>query len=169
MSVELQSVVDRLELVEQQASLWKLLVMVSLLAAISSIAVTFLKPAAAPAARERVQASVVGANRFVLRDLDGRPAGGMEVRPDGTIRFVLGGGRPTTGAAFLEVQPDGLVHLTLRGPDGTVRAALLAAQTSSLALSTPAQASGATLTALEDGSGALTLRGEGGRIRYRVP
>ena len=169
MSVESQSVLDRLELVEQQASLWKLLVMVSLLAAISSIAVTFLKPAAAPAARERVQASVVEANRFVLRDLDGRPAGGMEVKPDGTIRFVLGGGRPTTGAAFLEVQPDGLVHLTLRGPDGSVRAVLLAAQTSSLALSAPGLASGATLIALEDGSGSLALKGEGGRTRFRVP
>jgi hypothetical protein len=50
-----------------------------------------------------------------------------------------------------------------------VRAALLAAQTSSLTLSTPTQASGVTLIALEDGSGTLTLKGEGGRTRFRAP
>ena len=141
----------------------------AILAAIVAIAVPFLKPAASQPRSERLQASVIEANRFVLRDLDGSPAGGMEVKPDGTIRLVLGGSRTPTGAAFLEVQRDGLVHLTLRGPDGSVRAALLAAPTSSLTLSTPAMSGGATLVALEDGTGALTLKGEGGRTRFHAP
>ncbi len=169
MSAELQGVLDRLELVEQQAQRWRLLVYVAILAALVAIAVPFVKPASPAPALEAVQASVVEANRFVLRDLNGRPAGGMEVKPDGMIRLVLGGSSGTTGAAFLEVQKDGLVHLTLRGPDGSVRAALLAAQTSSLTLSTPAMSSGATLIALEDGSGALTLKDEIGRTRFHAP
>ena len=169
MTADLQSVLDRLELVEQQAQRWRLLVYVAILAAGVAIAVPLLKPAAPAPARERVQASVVEANRFVLRDLDGSPAGGMEVKPDGMIRLVLGGSRGTTGAAFLEVQRDGLVHLTFRGADGSVRVALLAAQTSSLTLSTPALSSGATLIALENGSGALTLKNEVGRTRFRAP
>lgn len=169
MSADLQGVLDRLELVEQQAQRWRLLVYVALLAAVAAIAMPLLKPAARASHPDLVQASVIEANRFVLRDLDGSPAGGMEVKPDGMIRFVLGGSRRATGAAFLEVQRDGLVHLTLRGPDGSVRAALLAAQTSSLTLSTPTQASGVTLIALEDGSGTLTLKGEGGRTRFRAP
>ena len=169
MTADLQSVLDRLELVEQQAQRWKLLVYVAILAALVAIAVPLLKPASPAPTRELVQASVVEANRFVLRDLNGRPAGGMEVKPDGTIRLVLGGGSNTTGAAFLEVQRDGLVHFTLRGPDGSVRAALIAAQTSSLTLSTPALSAGATLIALEDGSGALTLKNEVGRTRFHAP
>ena len=169
MSAELQSVLDRLELVEQQAQRWRLLVNVALLAAVVAIAMPFLKPSAPAPTGEIVKASVIEANRFVLRDLSGRPAGGMEVKPDGMIRLVLGGSRGTTGAAFLEVQRDGLVHLTLRGPDGSVRAVLLAAQTSSLTLSTPALSSGATLIALEDGSGAIALKNEIGRTRFRAP
>ena len=169
MTPELQSVLDRLEHVERQARGWKLLVVVAILLGAASSAVPILMPVTAAPARDRIQASVVEANRFVLRDLDGKAAGGMEVKADGTIRVVLGSGFGTMGAAFLEVQRDGIVHLTLRGPDGTVRASLLATRTPSLALSATGQTSGATLMTMDDGSGALYLKDCGGRTRFRAP
>jgi hypothetical protein len=135
MSAELQTVLDRLEHVERQARGWKLLVVVAVLLSAASIAVPILKPASSmpgAAARDRARYSVVEANRFVLRDSEGKAAGGLEVQPNGTLRLVLGSGFGRMGAAFLEVQADGNVHLTMRGPDGRVRAALLATATPSL-------------------------------------
>lgn len=170
MSVDLQSVLDRLEHVERQARGWKLLVVVALLIAAASIALPILRPTmAASPASDRARFSVVEANRFVLRDNNGKAAGGMEVRPDGTIRVVLGSGFGTMGAAFLEVQRDGIVHLTLRGPDGSVRASLAATQAPTLALSANGLMTGATLIAASDGSGALVLKDRVGRIRYKAP
>ena len=115
----------------------------------------------------RARYAVVEANRFVLRDADGAVAGGMEVKPDGTIRFVLGNG--TTAAAFLEVQRNGVGHLKLCGPEGGVRAALLATQTPSIVLSAIGGVSGVALTTTADGAGQVALRDEKGRTRFRAP
>lgn len=168
MTPELQAVIERLDHVERQARGWKLLVIVATLIAAASIAVPILRPTSAitPAA-DRARYSVVEANRFVLRDAGGNAAGGMEVRPDGTIRLVLGTGR--TGAAFLEVQHDGVVHLTMKGPEGDVRAALLATQIPSLLLSSTGGVSGVALTTASDGSGQVALKDGTGRTRFHAP
>jgi hypothetical protein len=116
-----------------------------------------------------VRHSVVEANRFLLRDMDGKTAGGMEVSQDGTIRIVLGSGYGTMGAAFLEVQRNGNAHLTMRGPDGAVRATLLATPSPSLALSSGSGHSAATFTTMADGSGAVMLSDAAGRLRFKAP
>lgn len=168
MTTELQAVIDRLDQVERQARGWKLLVVVAILIAAASIALPILYPVSAiTPSSDRARYSVVEANRFLLRDADGAVAGGMEVRPDGTIRFVLG--NRTTAAAFLEVQGNGVGHLTLRGPDGEVRAALLATQTPSMILSATPGVSGAALTTTANGAGQVALKDGTGRTRFRAP
>lgn len=172
MTVELQSVLDRLEHVERQARGWKLLVVVAIVLAAAAIAAPILRPSSlipGAVSGERARYSVVEAHRFVLRDSDGRAAGGMEVQPNGTLRLVLGSGYGTMGAAFLEVQPDGIVHLSMRGPDGNVRAALVASQTPTLALSRSGQSSAVALATAADGSGTLELKDGTGRTRFRAP
>ncbi len=89
------------------------------------------------------------------------------MRPDGTIRFVLGNG--TTGAAFLEVQRNGGGHLTLCGPAGGVGAAVLATQTPSIILSATGGVSGVALTTTANGAGQVALKDENGRTRFRAP
>jgi hypothetical protein len=91
----------------------------------------------------------------------------MEVRPDGTIRFVLGNG--TTAAAFLEVQRNGSGHLTLCGPEGGVRAVLLATQTPSRVLSATGGVSGVALTTTANGAGQVALKEENGRTCFHAP
>lgn len=168
MTTELQMVIDRLDHVERQARGWKLLVVVAILIAAASIALPILYPMSAiTPSSDRARYSVVEANRFLLRDADGVVAGGMEVRPDGTIRFVLG--NRTTAAAFLEVQRSGVGHLTLRGPDGEVRAALLATQTPSMILSATRGVSGAALTTTANGAGQVALKDGTGLTRFRAP
>jgi hypothetical protein len=168
MSTELQAVIDRLDHVERQARGWKLLVIVAILIAAASIALPILRPMSAiTAVSNRARYAVVEANRFVLRDPAGAVAGGMEVRPDGTIRFVLG--NSTTAAAFLEVQRNGSGHLTLCGPEGGVRAALLATQTPSMVLSAAGGVSGVALTTTANGAGQVALKDENGRTRFRAP
>jgi len=168
MTPELQAVMDRLDQVERQARGWKLLVVAAILIAAASIAFPILRPtSAATPASDRARYSVVEANRFVLRDPGGAAAGGMEVRPDGTIRFVLGNNK--TAAAFLEVQHNGVGQLTLRGPEGDVRAALLATQTPSMILSTTGGMSGVALTTTADGAGQVALKDGTGRTRFHAP
>jgi len=167
MTPELQAVVDRLDHVERQARGWKLLVVVAILIAAASIALPMLRPASVlTPASDRARYSVVEANRFVLRDPGGEVAGGLEVRPDGTIRFVLG--NRATAAAFLEVQRNGVGHLTLRGPEGDVRAELLASQTPSMILSATGGISGVALTTT-NGAGQVALKDATGRTRFHAP
>jgi len=168
MTPELQAVVDRLDHVERQTRSWKLLVMVATLIAAASIALPILHPTSAVTpSSDRARYSVVEANRFLLRDADGMVAGGMEVTPDGTIRFVLG--NRTTAVAFLEVQRNGFGNLTLRGPDGDVRAALLAAQTPSMILSATPGVSSVALTTTPNGAGQVALNDGTGRTRFHAP
>jgi hypothetical protein len=166
MTPELQSVLDRLDAVERQARGWKLLVLVSIVLAASAVAAPIVVPGAfAPpraggaAAVDRGKFSVIEANRFVLRDANGRSAGGLEVSREGTIRMVLGRGFGTMGAAFMEVQPNGVVHLTLRGPDGNARAALLGASAPSLVLASVQGVPAVNLKARDDGSDARSIYG----------
>ena len=167
MNPELQTVVDRLELLERQVQGWKLRSWVAVMVAVVAIALPFLRGGQAPPTRALF--SVVEANRFLLRDRDGRIAGGLEVTPDSTIKLVLGGRYGSTGAAFLQVHGSGAVDLTLRGVDGRVRAALLATSTPSLSLSANGQHSAVSAMAQSDGSGILALTDAEGRTRFRAP
>lgn len=167
MNPELQSVIDRLELVERQNRGWKAVTLAGLALAVVAFAL------ALPQARERglpgdhVRASLVEANRFLLRDPNGTVVGGLEVDSRGTMRLVLGTAK--TAAALIEVQQDGLAHLTLRGTDGAVRAALVGGGHPSLALSPEGQHSSAALITQPDGSGALLLTDALGQARFRAP
>jgi len=168
MTPELQAVMDRLDHLERQARGWKLLVAVAILLAAASIAFPILRPTrAVTAPSDHARYSVVEANRFVLRDALGEVAGGMEVKPDGTIRFVLG--NATTAAAFLEVQRNDVGRLTLRGREGEVRAALVATPTPSMTLSTTGGMAGIALTTAANGAGQLALKDGTGRTRFHAP
>ena len=167
MTPELQSVVDRLELVERQNRGLKLWSLAAMLVAIAALAAPFLVPK--QASQDRVRYSVVEANRFLLRDPGGNIAGGMEVEPQGTIKLVLGSSSGNSGAAFLEVHPAGVVDLTLRGPDGRVRAALLGTPNPSLSLSTHGERSSVALMTRGDGTGLLLLSDAEGKALFRAP
>ena len=167
MTPELQTVIDRLELVERQNRSAKLWAVVATVIALAAVAVPFVL--SRPESRSSARYSVVEANRFLLRDLGGKVCGGMEVDGQGTIKLVLGGGYGQTGAAFLEVQQNGASHMTLRGPDGRVRASVLGTRTPSLTLSPQGERSSAALMTLEDGSGSLFLTNSEGRIRFKAP
>jgi len=168
MSFELQSVVDRLEVVEQESRAWKVLVFVSMLLAAVAISFQIIKSPDAPRGTQN-KFSTVEASRFLLRDPAGHIAGGLEVAGDGAVRLVLGGGYGSLGAAFMEVRPDGIAHVTLQGPDGGVRAALLGAKTPSLALASKGFPNSAVLRTAEDGQGSLILKDATGRSRFRAP
>lgn len=165
MTPELQTVVDRLELVERQNRVLRLTAWLAMAIALGAVAVPFL--ARSKASPEHARYSVVEANRFLLRDRGGDLAGGLETDNDGNVRLVLGNGRH--GAAFLEVQPAGVAHLTLRGPDGEVRAALIGARMPSLALSPEGMGATAVLTTLPEGGGSLALNDARGRVRFHAP
>jgi hypothetical protein len=167
MSFELQSVVDRLEVVERESRAWKLLVFVSLLLAAVAISFQITRSPVAPSGTQN-RFETVEASRFLLRDPAGRLAGGLEVARDGAVRLVLGGGYDSMGAAFVEVRPDGITQVTLRGPDGGVRAALLGAKTPSLALASKGFPNGAVLRSAENGQGSLMLKDAEGRTRFRA-
>jgi hypothetical protein len=167
MTPELQSVVDRLELVERQNRGLKVAALAAALLAIVALAAPFLVPK--PAREDRARYSVVEANRFLLRDPGGNIAGGMEVEPQGTIKLVLGSSSGNTGAAFLEVHPAGVVDLTLRGPDGRVRAAVLGTPNPSFSLSARGDRSSVALMTRSDGTGLITLSDGEGRTLFRAP
>jgi hypothetical protein len=168
MNVELQSVVDRLEVMEQESRAWKLLAFVSLLLAAVAISFQILGSPVAPRGTQN-KFSTVEASRFLLRDPAGRLAGGLEVTGDGAVKLVLGGRYGSMGAAFMEVRPDGITNVTLRGPDGRVRASLLGANTPSLALASKGFSDGAVLRSAENGQGSLMLKDAAGRSRTRFP
>jgi hypothetical protein len=167
MNPELQTVIDRLELVERQNRGWKAVTLAGL--ALAAVAFALVLPQTRERAPrgDRVRASVVEANQLLLRDPNGTVVGGLEVDSRGTMRLVLGTAK--TAAALLEVQSDGLAHLTLRGTDGAVRAALLGGSRPSLALSPEGERSSAAFLTQPDGGGALLLTDALGRVRFRIP
>ena len=165
MNPELQVIVDRLEMVERRnRNLWLLAAGATALA-VAALAAPFLTPA--EPRDDRARYSVVEANRFLLRGLDGSIAGGLETSPAGDIKLVLGSGR--TAAAFLEVQSNGVAHLTLRDGEGRVRAAMIGGRTPSVTLSAEGRQSSAALSTLPDGAGTLLINDARGRVRYRIP
>lgn len=166
MNFELQSLVDRLEVMERESRAWKLLVFVSMLLAAVAISFQIIGSPVAPRGTQN-KFSTVEASRFLLRDPAGRVAGGLEVAGDGAVKLVLGGGYGSMGAAFMEVRPDGIAHVILRGPDGGVRAALLGAKSPSLALASKGFPNGAVLRTAENGQGSLMLKDAAGRSRFR--
>ena len=168
MNFELQSVIDRMEVMEQENRAWKLLVFVSMLLAAVAIAFQVLSSPVAPRGTQK-KVSTVEASRFLLRDAAGRVAGGLEVAGDGAVKLVLGGAFGSMGAAFMEVRPDGIAHVILRAPDGSVRAALLGSETPSLALASKGYPNGAVLRTAENGQGSLMLKDAAGRSRFSAP
>jgi len=167
MTPEMQMLAERIELLERQGRRHALLAQVATVAAIVAIAIPFAMRR--PPAESRVRHSVVEANRFLVRDLDGRVAGGMEVDRRGTVKLVLGSGKSGSSSLFLEAQPNGVAHVTLRGADGGVRATLIGSNTPALSLSVGAQGSSAVLATRPDGSGSLHLAGAAGRGRFKAP
>jgi len=167
MTQELQTVIDRLELVEGRNRMTRRWSQMAVLIAIAAVAAPFAMPKRP--AEQRVRYSAVEANRFLLRDLEGNISGGMEVDRTGTIKLVLGSTNGKSGAAFLEVQQNGVAHLTLRGPEGDVRAALLGSSAPSLSLSPGGERSSVALMTQPDGSGSLFLTDSQGRTRFSAP
>ena len=168
MTPELQTVVDRLELVERQNRSLRGLSVVALLAAVGAATLAWMgtRPGATPA---NFRASSIETNRLLLRDLDGRTAGGLEVDRAGTVRLVLGAADGRSGAAFLEVRRDSLADLTLRGPDGGVRVALIGTRLPALLLAPEGSRPTVSLQTSPTGTGSLMLADEAGRLRFRAP
>lgn len=164
MTPELQVIVNRIEMVERQNRGLRTIAMVAVVAAVVAIALPFLQPRAS---QDRARYSVVEANRFLLRGVDGRVAGGLETTDAGDIRLVLGA--QGTAAAFLEVQSNGVAHLSLRSDQGDVRAALVGGRVPAVSLSPGGSHSSAALSTLPDGGGALLINDARGRVRYRIP
>ena len=164
MNSELQTVIERLELVERQSRSWKLTAMLALVAAVAALVLPLAQRGAT--APDRARFSVVEANRFLLRDLNGTVAGGFESNTDGTLRMVLGS--RTTASAHLVIARDGSATLTLRSPDGQVRAGLGGAHPS-VWVSPAGGAPVAALRTRDDGGGELVVRDADGRARFRAP
>jgi hypothetical protein len=168
MTPELQSVIDRLELTERQNRSLRQLSLIAIVVALAAVAVPLLVPKTKSADSARY--SVVEANRFLLRDRDGKVSGGLEVDRQGTMKLVLGRGYGgNTGAAFLEDQQNGVVHLTFRGTDGGVRAALIGTRSPSMSLSPEGERSSAALITMPDGTGSIFLTDPQGKTRFRAP
>ncbi len=167
MNPELQTVVDRLELVERQHRTWKTLALFALLLALVAITLPLLKPALPAPTPSVAKFSVVEANRFLLRDMSGQVAGGMEARADGSLRLVLGG--RSTSSAHLVVSRSGPPQLTLRSPEGHVQLGLSGSDKPSVWLSPDGQYAQVSLGLAESGSGEVTLRDAVGRPRFHAP
>ena len=165
MNPELQTLVDRLELVERQGRGWQLVALLALALAGVAIALPLVRPGGTPGGRARF--SVVEANRFLLRDLNGTVAGGIENLPDGTVRMVLGG--PSSASAHLVLPRGGGPQFTLRSPDGKVRIGLDGAERPGIWLSRDGRYSQAALGTTEGGDGELWVRDVTGRPRFHAP
>ena len=175
MNPELQTLVDRIELLENEGRGWKAVALLGLILAVASIALLVFgrSRGAGPApqatvTRARGSFDVVEANRFLLRDAGGKVAGGLEVDKEGTAKLVLGGRFGTRGAAFLQVHEGGAVDLTLRGADGGLRAALVASEAPTFSLTSDGKNPNVKLTAPPRDRASLELRDSSGRLRYRA-
>ena len=169
MNPELQILVERVELLERQGQSSRGIAVVAVLIAIATLAAMLAMPrgrSLTPATTGRFD--VIEANRILLRDPDSRPAGGMEVDRNGTIRLVLGRAG-ATGAVLLEAQQNGVAHVTLKGPDGTPLAALVGSRRSELTVGTRKGGPSVAIAAREDGAGTLSAWDAQGRIRFRAP
>lgn len=168
MNPELQTMVARIELLERQSGMFKTIAALSLVVAVGAAVMVWLQATRRPVPLDPVaRFSAVEANRIILRDLESRAVGGLEVDRNGTIRLVLGRSGET-GAVVLEAQKNGIAHLTLRDPEGAIRAGLVASDQPSLALGKP-DAPAITLLARTDGSGRIEVHDARGKVRFRAP
>ena len=168
MNPELQTVVDRLELVERQSRIWKTLALVALGVGVVAIALPYALPSAPLASTpSRARYSVVEANRFLLRDRNGAIAGGMEAQADGSLRLVLGG--RSTSSAHLVIPGGGAPQFTFRAADGRVQLGLGGAERPSIWLSPDGQYAQVSLGAGEAKGGEITVRDGVGRPRFHAP
>jgi len=166
---EMQILVERVELLERQSRSSRGIAGIAVLIAIVALAATVAMPrerSLTPSTTGRFD--VVEANRILLRDPDSRPAGGMEVDRNGTIRLVLGRSG-ATGAVLLEAQQNGVAHLTLKGPDGTPLAALVGSRQPELTVGQRQGGPSVTIGTREDGAGTISAWDARGRIRFRAP
>ena len=169
MNPEMQILVERVEALERQNQSARGIAVVAMLIAIATLAATIAMPrgrSLVPATTGRLD--VVEANRILLRDPDSRPAGGMEVDRNGTIRLVLGRAG-ATGAVLLEAQQNGVAHLTLKGLDGVALASLVGSNRPELAIGNRQGGSSVVIGTREDGAGTLAAWDAQGRIRFRAP
>jgi len=160
--VDLQMLAGRIELLERQSHGWRALAAAAMLVALVALALPALR---GTASGEHVRASVVEANRILLRDLGGGVAGGLESTPDGTLRLVLGA--RGTASAQLVVPRGGAAQLTLRAPDGGVRAVLDGGDAPAAWLSRDGRTAHASLAA--PAGGEVWLRDAVGRPRFHAP
>lgn len=170
MNPEMQTLVDRVELLERQSRGWKLAAMLALAFAALALLVSALpglRPKSTLVPPDRIRYSVVEANRFLLRSPGGDVSGGLEVDARGAIRLVLG--NAGTAAAFLEIEHGGPPRLSLRGEDGGTRAELAGGDHPGLALAPRASRPTAVVSTLEDGTGSVLLTTSAGRQRFRAP
>lgn len=165
MNPELQTLVDRLELVERQNRNLRLLSLLALLLAAAALAMPFVSPAGPTGGTARF--SVVEANRFLLRDLNGSMAGGIENLPDGTVRMVLGG--RGSASAHLLLPRGGAPQLTLRSGTGQVRVGLDGSDRPGFWLSQDGQYSQVALGTAEGKGGEIWIRDALGRPRFHAP
>jgi len=165
MNPELQTLVDRLELLERQGRGWRLVALLALLLAATALALPYLKSTRTGGATARF--GVVEANRFLVRDLDGTVAGALESRPDGSLRLMLGG--RSGGSAHLVLPRAGAPQFTLRGPDGRVRMGLDGSDHPGLWLSQDGRYSQVALGTTPAAGGVVWVRDAEGRPRFHAP
>ncbi len=166
MNGEMQTLIERIEMVERQNLMWKVTAGLALVASLAALAMPMLKGAPVPHS-DRGLFSVVEANRFLLRDHRGAVAGGIESAPDGTLRLVLGG--RGTPSAHLVVSRAGGAQLTLRAADGRVRAGVAGSDMPSVWLAPSGGEASAALLTQQDGGGRIVVRDAAGRARFRAP
>jgi hypothetical protein len=164
MNPELQTVLDRLELVERQSLGWKLITVLALAVAVAAVAAPFVR--ARPPALEHARFSVVEANRIQLRGPDGSIAAELAASPEtGSVWFLLG--RRATGCAQLVVL-NGQPSLTMADSKGRMQIALDGSENPGLYLK-PGNVSGVTLRADATKGGEIWVRDGQGRPRFHAP
>ena len=169
MNPELQTVVGRIEMLERQNGTLRMIAMLALLVSIGFGVMMLMQSSRKAEPADTVgRFSSIEANRIILRDLDSRAAGGLEVDRNGTIRLVLGR-TGEGGAVVVEAQRNGIAHVTLRDAQGVVRAGIVGSDQPTFALGGKPESPAITMLAASDGSGRIAVHDARGRVRFRAP
>ncbi len=164
MNPELQTLVDRIEQLERQGRGWRFAAALALALAAAAVALPYVRGAGSADGTARF--SVVEANRFLLRDLNGSVTGALESQPDGSLRLVLGG--RSSASAHLVLPRAGAPQFTLRAPDGQVRLGLDGSAAPGLWLSQDGRFAQVALGTGAEG-GDVWVRDAEGRPRFHAP
>jgi hypothetical protein len=164
MNPELQTVVDRLELVERQNSGWKIITLLALALAAAAVALPFMK--ARPVGLERGRFSVLEADRIQLRAPDGSVAAELACQANGSAWFLLG--RRATGCAQLVVL-NGRPSLILAESKDRLRIVLDGSERPGLYLTPEGTLAGMTMRADATRGGEISVRDLQGRTRFHAP